>query len=71
MSNVIFSDYGIDVVEKDNEFYIQYDDGGLVSIPIESRITKEEAHKAQLSLEDALEVIIASQKRDGVNIPKI
>ncbi|MCU5771736.1 hypothetical protein N5923_08820 [Erwiniaceae bacterium BAC15a-03b] len=71
MIKVIFSGYGIDIVEKNGEFFIKYDDGGLVSKEIESKITKEEAFKAQNSPEDASEVIISSQMRDGVNIPRV
>jgi len=71
MVKVIFSNYGIDIVEKNGELYIQYDDGGLVSKELESKITKDEALKAQKSPEDAYDVIILSQKRDKLNIPKV
>ncbi|QKJ85716.1 hypothetical protein PMPD1_0744 [Paramixta manurensis] len=71
MVKVIFSGYGIDIIENNGIFYIKYDDGGLISKDIESEIIKEEAIKAQLSSKDASEIIILTQKRDKINLPKI
>lgn len=70
MTEMLFSDYGIDIVVRDGVFYIQYDDGGLVSKEIESEISKDEALKAQHSPADANEVILLTQVRDGINIAK-
>ncbi|MGP2483261.1 hypothetical protein ACTUSZ_10450 [Pantoea eucalypti] len=70
MTEMLFSDYGIDIVVRDGVFYIQYDDGCLVSKEIESEISKDEALKAQRSPADANEVILLTQVRDGINIAK-
>ncbi|AVV37574.1 MULTISPECIES: hypothetical protein [Pantoea] len=70
MTEMLFSDYGIDIVVRDGFFYIQYDDGGLVSKEIESEISKDEALKAQRSPADANEIILLTQVRDGINIAK-
>lgn len=70
MSETLFSDYGIDIVVRDEIFYIRYDDGGLVGKEIESEISKDEALKAQRSPADANEVILLTQVRDGINIAK-
>jgi len=70
MSEMLFSDYGIDIVVRDGIFYIRYDDGGLVSKEIESEISEAEALKAQRSPGDANEVILLAQVREGINIAK-
>ncbi|PHP92804.1 hypothetical protein CBF17_016325 [Pantoea agglomerans] len=70
MSDPIFSGFGIDIVARKGFFYIRYDDGGLVSKEIESEISEDEALKAQRSPEDANEVILLTQVRDGINIAK-
>ncbi|KJH60459.1 MULTISPECIES: hypothetical protein [Pantoea] len=70
MNKKIFSGYGIDIVKRDGFFYIQYNDGSLVGKEIESKITEDEALKAQKSPKDASEIILLTQKRDGINTPK-
>ena len=65
MSELIFTDYGIDIVKKKNDYYIRYDDGTIAMFEKESKITFDEALKAQKSENDAYEVIIATQSREG------
>lgn len=70
MEKLIFSGYGIDIVRKGGCYYIQYNDGGLVGKEIESKITEDEAIKAQKSPKNASEIIILTQVRDEINTPK-
>ncbi|MFW2120240.1 hypothetical protein, partial [Enterobacter cloacae complex sp.6730051] len=64
MSEVIFTGFGIDIIKRDNEYFIRYDAGTIAMIDKESKITSEEALKAQRSERDAYEVIVATQTRD-------
>lgn len=65
MSELIFTGYGIDIVKKDDGYYIRYDDGTVAMFEKESKITFDEAMKAQKSENDAYEVIMATQSREG------
>ncbi|OAE09009.1 hypothetical protein [Pantoea sp. OXWO6B1] len=65
MSELIFTGYGIDIVKKNDDYYIRYDDGTIAMFEKESKITFDEALKAQKSESDAYEVIIATQSREG------
>lgn len=69
MSEVIFTGFGIDIIKRDNEYFIRYDAGTIAMIDKESKITSEEALKAQRSERDAYEVIVATQTREGKNKP--
>jgi propanediol utilization protein len=60
---IIFSDYGIDIFERNGKKYIRYDAGELVVQMREIQITEEEAVKAQISAKDAYNVIIACENR--------
>ena len=65
MNEMIFTGFGIDIVKKNDEYYIRYDTGTIAMIEKESKITHEEALKAQKSEMDAYEVIISTQAREG------
>lgn len=69
MSEVIFTGFGIDIIKRDNEYFIRYDAGTIAMIDKESKISSEEALKAQRSERDAYEVIVATQTREGKNKP--
>ncbi|EOY8403769.1 TPA: hypothetical protein O8T96_003624 [Enterobacter asburiae] len=69
MNEVIFTDFGVDIIKRNGEYFIQYDTGTIATIKKESKITPEEALKAQKSENDAYEVIIATQTREGKNKP--
>lgn len=69
MNEVIFTDFGVDIIKRNGEYFIQYDTGAIAMIKKESKITPEEALKAQKSENDAYEVIIATQTREGKNKP--
>ena len=63
MDNIIFSDYGIDILKRLERLYIRFDAGELVVHPKEIEITEEESVKAQMSEQDAYEVILAAEQR--------
>lgn len=69
MNEVIFAGFGVDIIKRDGEYFIRYDTGTIAMIEKESKITSEEALKAQKSENDAYEVIIATQTREGKNKP--
>lgn len=64
-----FSGFGIDIIKRESEYFIRYDTGTIAMIEKESKITSEEASKAQRSERDAYEVIVATQTREGKNKP--
>ena len=63
MNNVVFADFGIEIVERSGKLYIVVDSGRIAGRMEEIEITKEEAAKAQKSEQDAYEVLIARQKQ--------
>ncbi|MGG6192673.1 hypothetical protein ACQV2B_01015 [Pantoea allii] len=65
MTELIFTGYGIDIIKRNDNYYIRYDDGTIAMFEKESKITFDEALKAQKSENDAYEVIIATQSREG------
>ncbi|HHA1256730.1 TPA: hypothetical protein ACOEEM_001354 [Enterobacter asburiae] len=65
MNEVIFTGFGVDIIKRDGEYFIRYDTGTIAMIEKESKITPEEALKAQKNENDAYDVIIATQTREG------
>ncbi|PXV70850.1 hypothetical protein C7434_4338 [Pantoea sp. PNA 14-12] len=65
MNELMFSGYGVDIIKRNDEYYIRYDNGTIAMYEIESKISFYEALKAQKSERDAYEVIIATQSREG------
>ncbi|MBW1254540.1 hypothetical protein QNH99_09185 [Pantoea allii] len=65
MTELIFTGYGIDIIKRNDDYYVRYDDGTVAMFEKESKITFVEALKAQRSERDAYEVIIATQSREG------
>ena len=64
---VIFEDYGIEIILRENRYFIKYDAGELLIKYEEIEITKEEADRAQQGEKNAYEVIIWYQnKRMGL-----
>lgn len=70
MSELIFTGYGIGIVKENDGYYIRYDDGTVAMFEKESKITFDEAMKAQKSENDAYEVIMATQSREGRGRPQ-
>jgi len=69
-SDLIFTGYGVDILKKNDGYYIRYDDGTVATFEKESKITFDEAMKAQKSESNAYEVIIATQSREGRGRPQ-
>lgn len=46
-SDLIFTGYGVDILKKNDGYYIRYDDGTVATFEKESKITFDEAMKAQ------------------------
>ncbi|PNC12450.1 hypothetical protein CK477_09070 [Enterobacter cloacae] len=67
MNEAIFTGFGIDIIRREGEYFIRYDNGTIAMIEKESKITSEEALKAQKSERDAYDVIIATQSRERKN----
>ncbi|HGD3425957.1 TPA: hypothetical protein ACI4DF_004694 [Enterobacter hormaechei] len=69
MNEAIFTGFGIDIIKRESEYFIRYDTGTIAMIEKVSKITSEEALKAQKSERDAYDVIIVTQTREGKNKP--
>jgi len=57
---MLFSGFGIDIIERGGELYMRYDDGSIVTQSRVDPITRVEAAKAQTGEKDACEVIPAN-----------
>jgi hypothetical protein len=65
MDDVIFSGFGVEVIERNGRFFVRYDAGEIATQIREDEISKEEAAKVQRSEEDAYEVLLACQQRSS------
>ena len=67
----IFNDYGIEIGMIENKYIIRIDSGEIASTIEEFEISKEDAEKAQISSQDAYEVLIKLQNNrifnEGLN----
>jgi hypothetical protein len=68
MKKRIFSDYGIEVFQKENKFLIRFDAGEIVSRYVEIEVTKKDAELAQTSPKYAYDVIIKNQNKNMFGI---
>ncbi|MCP3779090.1 hypothetical protein UY416_12520 [Paenibacillus polymyxa] len=59
--DILFANYGINIIRRDGGIFIIFDAGGIVVQMIEIEITEEESLKAQKSERDAYELIIKLQ----------
>lgn len=59
--DILFANYGINIIRRDGEIFISFDAGGIVVQMIEIEITEEESLKAQKSERDAYELTIKLQ----------
>lgn len=59
--NTIFIDYGIEIIIKNDKYYIRYDTGEIVQKMSEIEVSEEDAKKAQKSSDDAYKVILSYQ----------
>lgn len=64
MEKKIFEDFGCQIFSRDGIYFICYDSGESAGSRIlENQISYKEMKKAQLSENDAYEVILAAQNR--------
>jgi hypothetical protein len=63
MDEIIFCDFGIEIIKRNSHFFVRYDSGTAVARICEDEITEVEAMKAQLSEQDAYEVLLRCEKR--------
>jgi hypothetical protein len=63
--SVIFSNYGIEISMENGRYFLNYDEGELVSKFRTIEILPEEVEKVKLSPKDAYEVIIAYQNKES------
>ena len=66
MEKSIFEDFGIEIMKRNNKYFIQYDAGELAVVMVEAEITEEEAKKAMISEKDAYEVLLICKKRGHI-----
>lgn len=59
----VFSDFGIEIIRRNDLFFIRYDSGGMVSRQIEEEISAEDAATAQKGESYAYAVLLALEKR--------
>lgn len=57
----IFTGHGIEIIERDNHFFLIYDAGEICDRMEEIQITEEEENLAQRSSMDAYNIIIKYQ----------
>jgi len=61
---LIFSDYGIEIHEKNGQYFLNFDEGAVVSHERTVQISFEEAKIAQKSSNHAYELIVSIQNRE-------
>lgn len=64
MDEIIFCDFGIEIIKRNSQFFVRYDSGAAVARICEDEITEKEAMKAQKSEQDAYEVLLICEERD-------
>ena len=58
-----FNDYGIELSVRDGRYFIRYDAGEIVDKIEEIEVSEEDARRAQISENDAYNVILKYQNR--------
>lgn len=58
---LLFNEFGIEINSEDGKYYLTYDEGEIVVKMVTIEISKEDAEKAQLSSNDAYQVILKYQ----------
>ena len=58
MENIIFFDYGIEIIERGGDYFIRYDAGEIVSKLEEVKVSPEQVERAKRSEDDAYKVLL-------------
>jgi len=62
---VMFSGFGVTIIERDGRLFALYDAGEIAVQLRENEISEHEARKMQKSEKDAYEVLLACQRRSS------
>ncbi|MEG5382108.1 hypothetical protein UXP03_01505 [Enterobacter hormaechei] len=65
MNEAIFTGSGIDIIKRESEYFIRYDTGTIAMIEKESKITSEEASKAQEVKEMLMKLLLPLRLEKG------
>jgi hypothetical protein len=63
MDTVVFSGFGIEIINRDEAFFVRYDAGEIAVQTREIPIEKDEVDKAKRSEKDAYEVLLRCEAR--------
>lgn len=63
MNDVYFSDFGIELLRRNNALYVRYDAGHFVAQMREDLISEHEAAQAMQSERGAYQILLAIQNR--------
>jgi hypothetical protein len=63
METMIFSGHGMFITKENSNYFINFDEGGIVNRDVRYEINEQEALKARRSGQDAYEVMLISQSR--------
>lgn len=58
MENKIFNDYGIEILKRSGKYFLRTDSGEIISRPVETEISLEDALLAQKGPQFAYDIII-------------
>ena len=65
--NCVLKDYGwCQILQRDEEYVIRYDRGGIAVNMVEANLSIEEAQRALANELEAEKLVIELQKRDGL-----
>ena len=62
----VFSGNGIQILQRASKYFIRYDAGHFATQMREDEISPQEAERAQISEEDAYQVLLVVQQRSEV-----
>jgi hypothetical protein len=64
MSNIIFSGYSVEIIQRDGRLYAIYDAGEIAIQMVEVEITGEEARQIQISGDETYKVLLKTQNEE-------
>ena len=64
MDEIIFSDFGVEILKRREKLFVRYDGGELVVKLVEHEISEAESPQIQASEEDAYKVIVRLQSSE-------
>jgi hypothetical protein len=64
MDEIIFSDFGVEILKRREKLFVRYDGGELVVKLVEHEVSEAESAQIQTSEEDAYKVIVRLQSSE-------